>query len=242
MTFDTSGPNIPMRLTALGDRAITITVGSSIDEPTRQRVHAVATAIDDAQIAGVVETVPAFASVTVHYDPTRVPAGAGSPHATLAASLEAVLRDLRSNDGAPARIVDIPVCYGGDFGPDLDDVARQHAMSPDDVVRLHTAGEYRVFMVGFMPGFAYLGGLAEAIATPRRSSPRTAVPAGAVGIGGSQTGVYPMESPGGWNLIGRTPVKIFDLRRERQTLLSTGDVVRFHAISLAEYRARLAPA
>jgi len=133
------------------------------------------------------------------------------------------------------RVVEIPVCYGGDLGPDLDDVARMHELSPDEVVRLHSAAEYLVYMIGFMPGFAYLGGLPERIATPRRKTPRTAVPAGTVGIGGRQTGVYPLVSPGGWNLIGRTPVKIFDIARAEPTLLGTGDRVRFRPMTRAEF-------
>jgi inhibitor of KinA len=133
------------------------------------------------------------------------------------------------------RLVEIPVCYGGELGPDLDDVARAHGLTPDEVVALHTEAEYLVYMIGFMPGFAYLGGLPAQIATPRRKTPRTAVPAGTVGIGGQQTGVYPLVSPGGWNLIGRTPVKIFDITRAEPTLLLTGDRVRFRAILRAEF-------
>jgi inhibitor of KinA len=132
-------------------------------------------------------------------------------------------------------VIEIPVCYGGELGPDLDDVAERHAMSADDVIRVHSAGNYLVYMVGFMPGFAYLGGLSERIATPRRNSPRTAVPAGTVGIGGSQTGVYPLESPGGWHLIGRTPVRVFDIGRDPAALLATGDRVRFVSITRAKY-------
>lgn len=224
------------RFTPLGDRALTITLGDTIDEPTRRRVHAVTAAIDRAGIPGVVETVPAFASVTVHYDPVRVSTGDSSPHAALVSALEHLLDDVRVDDLPPAHVVEIPVCYGGELGPDLEDVARLHELTPDDVVRIHTNGDYRVYMVGFLPGFAYLGGLDERIATPRRASPRTAVPAGSVGIGGNQTGVYPMESPGGWHLIGRTPLSIFDVKREPQTLLAAGDAVRFRAISRREYQ------
>ena len=146
------------------------------------------------------------------------------------------LSHVRADALPPPRIVEIPVCYGGDLGPDLDDVAARHETTPDEVVRIHSGADYLVYMVGFMPGFAYLGGLPDEIATPRRSSPRTAVPAGAVGIGGQQTGVYPLESPGGWNLIGRTPLRIFDLSRETPSLLATGDRVRFCPISLDRYQ------
>ena len=115
-------------------------------------------------------------------------------------------------------------------------LARVHELTPDDVISIHASGNYLVYMIGFMPGFAYLGGLSDRIATPRRKTPRTEVPAGTVGIGGSQTGVYPLISPGGWNLIGRTPRAIFDIRRAEPTLLSTGDRVRFRPITFAEFR------
>ena len=135
----------------------------------------------------------------------------------------------------PPRLVEIPVCYGGELGPDLDDVARQHQITAQDVIDLHSGAVYLVYMVGFMPGFAYMGGLPAQLATPRRATPRTAVPAGTVGIGGSQTGVYPLESPGGWNLIGRTPVKVFEIAREPATLLTTGDRARFVPISARDF-------
>ena len=220
----------------LGDRAITITLGSTIDEVTHKRVRATTQALLAGAIAGITDVVPAFASVTIHYDPRAVNGDAShSPYARLTARLSDTLAEIRPEDLPAPRVVEIPVCYGGDFGPDLDDVANRHALTTDEVVRIHTEGDYLVYMVGFMPGFAYLGGLSDRIATPRRSSPRTAVPAGSVGIGGQQTGVYPMESPGGWNLIGRTPLKIFDIARDEQTLLATGDRVRFVPISASEY-------
>ena len=129
------------------------------------------------------------------------------------------------------RVVDLPVCYGGEFGPDLDAVAEHAALPPTGVVGLHSGADYRVHAIGFAPGFAYLGGLPEAIVTPRRPEPRTAVPAGSVGIGGSQTGIYPIVSPGGWQLIGRTALHLFDARRTPAALLAIGDVVRFRALA-----------
>ena len=225
-----------MQFTPLGDQAVTITVGTTIDEATHRHVRAVSSALASANIAGVRDVVPAFASVTVHYDPALV-AGRTSdaPYTRLVSVLHTLLDGIRVESLPTPRVVEIPVCYGGALGPDLGDVARQHSMSPDEVVSLHAAGDYLVYMVGFMPGFAYLGGLSERIATPRRPTPRTAVPAGTVGIGGQQTGVYPLESPGGWNLIGRTPLRIFDIAREEQTLLATGDRVRFVPITLDQY-------
>ncbi|HEY4218479.1 MAG TPA: 5-oxoprolinase subunit PxpB [Gemmatimonadaceae bacterium] len=227
-----------MELAPLGDRAVMITLGHAIDEATHRLVRAISARLDASPPAGVVDQVPAFLSIAVHYDPAAVPGDSHiAPYERMADALRHALADVRPDESVAARLVDIPVCYGGDLGPDLEDLARQHELSADDVIRIHTGAEYLVYMVGFMPGFAYMGGLPEQLVTPRRSSPRTAVPARSVGIGGEQTGVYPMESPGGWNLIGRTPAEIFDPRRDPATLLAAGDRVRFHSISLAEYRA-----
>ena len=232
-----------MSFAPLGDRAITIQLGSSIDEATHRRVRAVCARLDARPVLGMVEYVSAFASVAVHYDPARVPApeadsevGATTPYARMAALLTVALSNLDDETLPPPRTVEIPVCYGGTFGPDLDDVARLHELTPDAVVRIHAAGEYLVHMIGFLPGFPYLGGLSERIATPRRAEPRTVVPAGSVGIGGSQTGVYPIASPGGWRLIGRTPARLFTPEREEPTLLRAGDRVRFREISPEEFR------
>lgn len=217
--------------------AVTITLGSAIDEATHRLVRAVTRAIMASDISGVTDIVPAFASVTVHYDPLRIRrTGNESPYEQLVSSLREQLDGVRVEDLPEPRLVEIPVCYGGTLGPDLTALAQQHNLSTDEVVRLHSGAVYLVYMVGFMPGFAYLGGLPERIVTPRRASPRTAVPAGSVGIGGQQTGVYPLESPGGWNLIGRTPLQVFDITRDEQTLLATGDRVRFVPITLRQFQ------
>jgi inhibitor of KinA len=226
-----------MVFSALGDRAVLITLGDTIDQVTHRRVRAVTARIDAEPPVGFVDRVPAFASVVVHYEPLLVSApGRGSPHDAFVSALGRLLADVRDDALPPPRTVDIPVCYGGELGPDLEDVARQHGIGAQDVIDIHVGGDYLVYMVGFMPGFAYLGGLSSRIATPRRQTPRTAVPAGSVGIGGEQTGVYPLVSPGGWNLIGRTPRRIFDIGRPEPALLVTGDRVRFHATSADEFR------
>jgi len=231
-----------MHFAPLGDRALMVTLGDAIDEPTNRLVRAASVRLDETAPPGVVDIVPAFASIAVHYDPALVRGDVGEPpYDRLVRELRSVLKDLR-DDALPApRTVEVPVCYGGDLGPDLEDVARQHGLDSDTVIRIHAAGDYLVYMVGFMPGFAYLGGLAEQIVTPRRSSPRTAVPAGTVGIGGRQTGVYPLVSPGGWNLIGRTPLRVFDAARETPSLLETGDRVRFRPIARRDFDAWPAP-
>ena len=189
---------------------------------------------------------PAFASVAVHYEPSRVADDAPgspwrSPYACLVTSLQAALAGVEESELPPPREVTIPVCYGDSYGPDLDDLARQHGLTPEDVVTRHSGATYDVYMLGFAPGFAYLGGLPPDIATPRRAEPRTAVPPGSVGIGGNQTGIYPLLLPGGWHLIGKTPLQMFDARREPATLLAVGDRVRFAPITADEFR-RLASA
>lgn len=214
-----------------------ITLGATIDESTHRLVRSAATRIDRRPPAGFIDQVAAFTSIAVHYDPLAASRGTTkSPYSRVVEDLTAALDGLTADQLPPPRVVEIPVCYGGEFGPDLDDVARVHEMSPEEVVRLHTGGDYLVYMIGFMPGFAYLGGLPTTLATPRRTTPRTVVPAGTVGIGGSQTGVYPLDSPGGWNLIGKTPQAIFDIRRPSPALLTTGDRVRFHAITEGQFR------
>lgn len=211
-----------MRIEPLGDRAVQIVLGDAPDEATRVRVAAAERRVREAAPPGVTECVPGFTSLTVHYDPLR----AGD----VEEALRRVLAKLDDAEGGGGRVVEIPVRYGGEWGPDLEEVAALHGISADEVVRLHTEAEYRVHLIGFVPGFPYLGGLSPRLHTPRRDSPRTAVPAGSVGIGGGQTGIYPAESPGGWRLIGRTPLALFDPRRDPPALLRAGDLVRFRAV------------
>ena len=218
-----------MTLSPLGDSAVVVALGPGLDEAALRRVRQVAAAIEHDRPAGVVDIVAAFASVTVFYDATHT-----GGYARLCAEIEArVARAERLGDGLvppPTRVKEIPVCYGGDFGPDLGDVAARAGVSADEVVALHTGADYLVQAIGFAPGFAYLGGLPAKIHTPRRATPRTGVPAGAVGIGGAQTGVYPLATPGGWNLIGRTPRRMFRPEETPPTLLSAGDRVKFRVI------------
>lgn len=219
-----------MHYAPLGDHAVLITLGDGISEATNRCVREASLSIAAANIPGVTDIVPAFASVAVHYEP-----GPGRMQNEVVTALRSVLANRSALELPAPRLVEIPVCYGGDLGPDLEELASAHDLTPSEVIALHTAGEYLVYMVGFMPGFAYLGGLPEQLVTPRRTSPRTVVPAGSVGIGGQQTGVYPLDSPGGWNLIGRTPIEMFDIRREESTLLASGDRVRFCQISRREF-------
>ena len=214
----------------IADDALVLRVGNSIDAPTNARVHALCEIIRAQQPLWLRDLVPAYASVGVFFDPLLIEADA------LKAWLRKVLAMLPADAQttvAPARIVEIPVVYGGEAGPDLESAAAELGMTPVDLAKRHAACEYTVAMIGFAPGFPYLLGLDPALALPRLATPRTSVPAGCVGIGGTQTGIYPRESPGGWRLIGRTPLALFDPSRDEPALLAPGDRVRFVAMDAA---------
>jgi len=216
----------------LGEGGALVTLAAAIGREAHDCVRAFCARLEEQPPAGLIEYVPAYTTVALYYDPLR----AGYDHIR-----DAALRIAAQPSEATSlfqNVIDIPVCYGGEYGPDLEAVAAHHGISPDDVVALHQGSEYEVWMLGFAPGFAYLGGLPERIATPRRATPRVKVPAGSVGIAGAQTGVYPFESPGGWLLIGRTPLRMFDPMRTPPALLAPGDRVRFRAISPAEFEMR----
>ena len=204
-----------------GDQALVVELGDGIDADVNRRVHNLAHRIEADDVPGVVDLIPAYRSLLVQFDITR----------TSLSALQAMLLKLCSDPDERTlkrpRVVHIPTLYGGDHGPDLQFVAEQGGMTSDEVVRAHSETEYLVYMMGFTPGFPYLGGLDERLATPRLPTPRQVIPAGSVGIAESQTGVYPIASPGGWRLIGRTPVTLFDPLREPPSLLAAGDYVRF---------------
>jgi len=169
----------------------------------------------------------------VYYDPLAFAGARDGPFAGAAAALNDTLRELDVRTAPPGPLIEVPVRYGGTDGPDLAEVAQHAGLTPEEVVRVHAGAEYSVYMVGFSPGFPYLGGLPAQLAMPRRDSPRLAVPAGSVGIGGKQTGIYPIESPGGWRIIGRTSLQLFQPERDPPTLLQLGDRVRFVPIDRA---------
>jgi inhibitor of KinA len=208
----------------LGDTAVLVRFGDRIDPGTLNRVLAFRASLEAEPLPGMVEHVPAFASVAVYYDPLRV------SEAEIVERIRERRRHLPARPAAEPRVVEIPVCYGGSFGPDLPFVAEYHGLTPDEVVAIHSGAEYTVYMIGFAPGFPYLGGLPERIATPRRDTPRLSIPAGSVGIAGAQTGVYPLETPGGWQIIGRTPLRLFRPEAAEPSLLRPGDVVRFRPL------------
>lgn len=222
-----------MRLSPLGDSAVVLASDDDLDDTVLARMRALAGAITRHPPPGVVDVLPAFGSVAVYFDIAQ----AGG-YASLCAGLKkiaATVEQLARKTSEEPRQVEIPVCYGGEYGPDLDVVAARAGIPAEEVVQLHAGADYRVHAIGFVPGFAYLGGLSKKLATPRRDTPRAGVPAGAVGIGGSQTGVYPVATPGGWNLIGRTPLRLFDPASRDPAVLRAGDHVKFRPVSAAEF-------
>ncbi len=218
----------------VGDAAILVEFGRAIDPAIQARVGALDEALNRSPHPAIVEWVPTYRSLLVHYDPLQI------GYEELAAWLEQQLQQEVRQSGLQRRQVTIPVLYGGEMGPDLETVATHNNLTPEEVIALHQEPNYLVYMLGFMPGFPYLGGLDERLATPRLATPRTHVPAGSVGIADRQTGVYPLDSPGGWQLIGRTPLKLYDPNRPQPFLLAAGDELRFQAITEDEYRAILA--
>lgn len=213
----------PPRLLASGDSAVLVVFGDEIDPALNRRVHALAAYLRAAALPGLGEAVPGYATLLVHYDPARL--DETQVRARLAQALDVLAAEPAA--AAPPRWFEIPVRYGGEAGPDLDFVAQHAGLTPDEVVGVHAGRDYLVYMMGFTPGFAYLGELDARIAVPRLETPRVRVPAGSVGLAGRQTGLYPIDSPGGWRLIGRTDAALFDLGREPPSLLAPGDRVRF---------------
>lgn len=218
-----------VRYLPAGDRGLVVEFGDAIRIEINTQVRALALALEVARLPGVVEVIPTYRSLGIEYDPVRL-------------SFEEAKRRVRevadTLDPAilpPPRRVEIPTVYGGVYGPDLPFVARRAGLSEAEAIRLHSEATYHVYMLGFTPGYTYLGGLPERLHTPRLASPRLKVPKGSVGIGGSQTGIYPLESPGGWQIIGRTHVSLFDASREVPTPIQPGDKVQFAPITEEEY-------
>ncbi|GAB4252756.1 5-oxoprolinase subunit PxpB [Deferrisoma sp.] len=217
------------RILPCGETALTAEVGDAISPAIHERVLGLTKTLE--AVPGVLARVPTYRSVFVEYDPLRVSFEA------LCLRIEEAYARLPEPDSqaSPAEVVEIPVCYGGEYGPDLDEVARVHGLSPREAVELHAAPMYRVYLLGFTPGFLFLGGLDPRLHTPRRREPRTRVPAGSVGIAGPQTGVYSLDTPGGWQIIGRTPLRMFDPGRHPPARALPGMGVRFRPIDEAEF-------
>ena len=213
-----------------GDTSVAVVFGDAISYDIHTRIRAFDEALAEAEIEGIYETVPTYCSLMIHYAPEVI------RYQELCGKLEEILAVAHEAKKLSTTVMEIPVCYGGEYGPDLNYVAEYHQMDPEEVIRIHTGAEYLIYMLGFTPGFSYMGGMDEKIATPRLKTPRLLIPAGSVGIAGGQTGIYPIDSPGGWQLIGRTPVKMYDAHRDVPILLDAGLHVKFFAVDEDEYQ------
>jgi inhibitor of KinA len=223
----------------MGDRCLMVEFGQHVDPETNLKARAFAERLLAHPIGGVIDVVPAFTSVAVHYRPEAVPDSDSdadqSPYARLSTLIEVALAQASSRSVGTPRVVEVPVCYGGDFGPDLPEIAVACGLTQAQAIELHSSGSHLVYMLGFAPGSPYIGGLDQRLALPRRATPRTKVAAGTVAIAREQSAIYSIEMPGGWNLIGRTPLRLFNLADDPPCLLRPGDCIRFVPISPDRY-------
>ncbi|MCD8096915.1 MAG: 5-oxoprolinase subunit PxpB [Lachnospiraceae bacterium] len=218
-----------IKIVAAGDSSILIEFGSEINPEINRKITSTVQLIRAQQIEGIVDMIPAFCSLLINYDPRII-----TYERIQSRMAELVKMDVKAS-AQKKKVFEIPVCYGGDFGPDIENIAANAGLSVEEVIKIHSSSDYLIYMLGFLPGFCYLGGLDERIHTPRLANPRVKIPAGSVGIGGSQTGIYPLDSPGGWQLMGLTPVKTYDPDRETPILLEAGDYIRFVPIDREEF-------
>ncbi len=218
------------RFLKAGDRALVVEFGNAIDPKINTKIRGFIESLKRESIEGIDELVPTYRSVLVYFDPLIIDCEA----------LESKLYQIAISDSeksdAPPWMTLIPVCYGGAHGPDLSYVATHTQLTESEVIRLHHRSDYLIYMMGFLPGFPYMGGMNPQLATPRLEKPRTKIPGGSVGIAGTQTGIYPITSPGGWRVIGRTPLKLYDPQRDPPMLLSAGHYIRFYPIEEDQYQ------
>lgn len=235
-----------IKVLPLGERALLIRFEATISEHTHSQVIQLLELFEQSDLPGVLEYVPAYCSITIHYDPVQLwkrvklsEPSYRSPSQLLKQKVEVIINQF-SYDGSlkqaqNQKVVEIPVCYGGLYGPDLNDVARHNGLTNEEVVHIHSSTSYLVHMLGFVPGFPYLGGMDQRIAMPRKAIPRASIAAGSVGIAGEQTGIYPLSTPGGWRIIGRTPLKLFHPDEEIPTLIQPGDRIQFVPINNKQF-------
>ncbi len=212
-----------------GDSGLIIEVGNEISEAINKKIRNLIYCIEQSQIKGIIEMIPTYSTILVVYDPVQIGFD----------DLKTKIKDIEENmdeiELSPPRVIHIPTLYGGEYGEDIQYVSEYNELTQEKVIEIHSSATYLVYMIGFTPGFAYLGGMSEKISTPRLETPREKIPSGSVGIAGNQTGIYPIDSPGGWQLIGRTPLKLFDIERNPEVLLKAGDYLKFESIDKEEY-------
>jgi len=218
------------RFLLAGDRGLLVEFGAAIDPEINQKVRQIFLSLENMPIDGVTEIIPTYRSILIFYDPFR------SDPERLKKEILDRENKLGSWEIPPTETIEIQVAYGNDFGPDLEFVAQHNNLTPEEVIQIHTSGTYLIYMLGFTPGYPFLGGLSEKIFTPRLENPRLVVPAGSVAIANNQTGIYPIDSPGGWQLIGRTPIKLYDPTGSPPILLKAGNYVSFKRISREEFQ------
>ena len=220
---------LPFRIVPVGDCAVSVEFANEISQEVNSLVRGLELLLMERPLHGVVDTLPSYRALLVSYDPLRIGVD------DLTGSLSDLIGQIHPDRPLPGRQISIPVCYDREFALDLNAVAEHHALSVEEVIRLHTSSDYLVYFIGFTPGLPYLGGLPERLATPRLETPRTRIPAGSVGIGGDQCVIYPVESPGGFRIVGRTPLRLYDPAGDPLVLLRPGDQIRFAPISEKEF-------
>lgn len=218
-----------VKLMAEGDSAILLEFEQKISPEINKKMITMVHLLREQQIKGVIDMIPAFCSLLINYDPRVI------SYEMLSKRIKSLLHLNIEAKTTLKKVYEIPVCYGGEFGPDIEFIAKYANLSIDEVIRIHSSKDYLIYMLGFLPGFSYLGGLDERIHTPRLDNPRIKINAGSVGIGGAQTGIYPLDSPGGWQLLGMTPVKTYDPSRANPILFEAGDYIRFVPITIEEF-------
>ncbi|MTI66770.1 MAG: 5-oxoprolinase subunit PxpB [Firmicutes bacterium] len=219
-----------LRYLPSGDSSLIIEVGNKISENINKKIRDLVYCINKAKIKGIVELIPTYSTILISYDPIKISFNG------LVEKLKEVEKNMKEIKLPEALVIHIPTLYGGEYGKDIQYVSKHNNITTKEVIKIHSEAKYLVYMLGFTPGFPYLGGMSEKISTPRLKTPREKIPAGSVGIAGSQTGIYPIDSPGGWRLIGRTPIKLFNLDREKEVLLKAGDYLKFYPIDEEEYK------
>jgi KipI family sensor histidine kinase inhibitor len=217
------------RYLTAGDRALVVEFGNKISEDINSRVRSMMIAVERENIEGIIEITPTYRSLMIHYNPMKI------SYSKLLTDLKILEKKLKDIDIPLPEIIEIPVLYNGENGPDIINVAEHNNITTQEVIDIHSSREYLIYMLGFTPGFPYLGGMDERISTPRLGTPRTKINSGSIGIAGSQTGIYPIDSPGGWQIIGKTPLNLYDAFRDPPILLDPGNYIKFVPVNLSEY-------